>query len=187
MEQKHVEAISAYREFIRSRPSHTEIPYAEFKIAQAYVEQIPDDWLLSPPAYQRDQGPTRRALKQLRHYIMEYPNHSRVKDAKKMARRALSLLAEHEMYVADFYLDRDQPRAAVGRLQVVLNAYQGSGVEPRAFLLLGETYLKLRDPRAAHAVFQELAKRYPQTEQAAQARSYLRVIASKTASRTPAP
>ncbi len=187
IEQKHVEAISAYREFIRSRPSHSEIPYAEFKIAEAYVEQIPDDWLLSPPAYQRDQGPTRRALKQLRHYIMEYPNHTRVKDAKRLARRALSLLAEHEMYVADFYLDRDQPRAAVSRLQVVLNAYQGSGVEARAYLLLGETYLKLKDPPAAHAVFQELTKRYPNTEQAAQAQSYLRVIASKTASGAPSP
>lgn len=187
MEDKHVEAISAYREFIRSRPSHAEIPYAEFKIAEAYVEQIPDDWLLSPPAHQRDQGPTRRALKQLRHYLMEYPSHERVKDAKKMARQSLALLAHHEMYVADFYLDRDQPRAAVARLKVVLNSYQGSGVEPEAFLLLGETFLKLRDKKAAYATFQELEQRYPGTEQAFQATSYLQAMKPPAVRTAPTP
>ncbi len=176
IQDKYVEAISAYREFIRTRPSHPEIPYAEYKIAEAYVKQIPDDWLLSPPAHQRDQGPTRRALQQLRHYIMEYPSHDRVPNAKKLARRALALLARHEMYVAEFYLDRDQPKAAIGRLQVVLNAYQGSGVEPKAALLLGQTYLKLRDHTSAYNTFQDLAKRYPKTEEALQARSYLKEI-----------
>lgn len=104
-----------------------------------------------------------------------------------MARQSLALLAHHEMYVADFYLDRDQPRAAVARLKVVLNSYQGSGVEPEAFLLLGETFLKLRDKKAAYATFQELEQRYPGTEQAFQATSYLQAMKPPAVRTAPTP
>ncbi|QQR90285.1 MAG: outer membrane protein assembly factor BamD [Myxococcales bacterium] len=172
-EDKFVEAIQAYRDFLRARPSHTEVPYAEFKIAEAYYKQIPEGWILSPPAYQRDQGPTRRALEQLRHYMMNYSNHDRLQDAKTMQRKALALLAQHELSVAEFYLSRDQPRAAIGRLQTVLNAYQGSGLEARAMFALAKTLLSLKEKSKAKETFTVLLQRYPKTEYAEQARSYL--------------
>lgn len=173
-QNKYPEAIQAYREFIRFRPSHAEVPYASFKIAEAYFKQIPDDWLLAPPSYERDQGPSHEALKQLQRFILDYPDDDRVRAAHRMERKAMAILAKHEMYVAKFYLGRDKPRAAVGRLRTVLRAYEGSGLEPEALLLLGEVYLKLKDPNQARTTFEELVERFPQTAQAGKARKYLR-------------
>src|SRR5690606_20256309 len=91
MQGKHAEAISAYRQFVRGRPSHRQVPFARFKVAEAYYEQMPEDWLLSPPAHERDQGPTRDALQQLRGFIVDYPEDARVPKAQDMVRAALAL------------------------------------------------------------------------------------------------
>jgi len=173
MQGEYAEAIQMYRRFVRNRPSHDEVPYARFKAAEAHFRQIPDEWLLSPPAYERDQGPTKEALRQLRRYILDYPEDENVDEANEMARDALELLARHELYVAEFYLDRDEPNAAIGRLETLLRAYEGSGVEPEALLLLGRTHLEMRDRAEARETFRELIDRYPDTGYAVQARGYL--------------
>lgn len=174
MEQREwAEAIQAYRQFVRNRPSHQMVPYARFKVAEAHFRQIPDEWLLSPPAYERDQGPTKEALRQLRRFILDFPEDERVEEAQEMAAKALELLARHELYVAEFYLERDEPLAAIGRLRTLLTAYQGSGMEPQALLMLGRTYLELRDRHQAREAFEQLVERHPGSGYAAQARSYL--------------
>lgn len=172
-QQKFVEAIAAFRAFVRYRPSHPEVPYARFRTAEAYFEQMPSDFILSPPAEERDQAPTRDALRQLRRFILDFPEDSRLPRATQMAGKALTLLAKHELYVANFYLDRDQPRAAVGRLETLLRAYRGSEVEPEALLLLGRTYLQMRDQGQARTTFDELIRRFPRSGYAAQAHGYL--------------
>jgi len=172
-EGKFPEAIQSFRTFVRNRPAHSEVPYARFKIAEAYFRQIPDEWLLSPPAFERDQGPTREALRQIRRFVLDFPEDERVASAHDMARQALALLARHELYVAEYYLNRDHPEAAVGRLRTLLTAYGGSGMEPQALLLLGRTYLHLRDREHAREAFEELLLRFPRSGYAEQARSFL--------------
>ena len=81
-----------------------------------------------------------------------------------MAHHAIRLLAAHEMYVARFYLRGDHPVAAIGRLRTLITTYPTSGYEPEALLLLGETYLDLRDPEQAKRAFQEIAQRYPKSK-----------------------
>lgn len=173
IQKKYVEAISAYRTFTRYRPSHSDVPYARFKIAVAFFEQIPEDFFLAPPAEERDQAQTRDALRQLRQFILDFPDDEHVGDANRMAHDALTLLAKHELYVAEFYLDRDHPSAAVARLQTLLHAYRGSGVEEEALLLLGRTYLHLDDEAHAREAFDELIRRFPESGHAASAREYL--------------
>lgn len=173
IQKKYPEAISAYRTFTRYRPSHAEVPYARFKMSEAYFEQIPDDFFLAPPAEERDQSQTRDALRQLRQFILDFPDDTHVGEANRMAHDALTLLARHELYVARFYLDRDAPSAAVGRLQTLLHAYRGSGVEEEALLLLGRTYLHLADASHAREAFDELIRRFPESGYAEAAREYL--------------
>jgi outer membrane protein assembly factor BamD len=174
MQNKPVEAIAAYRRFVRNRPSHEEVPYARFKIAAAYFKQIPEEWILSPPTEELDQGPTREALRQLRRFILDFPDDPRVSDANEMVKKALAVLARHELYVARFYLGRGHPRAAVMRLETLLRAYEGSGIEPEAMLLLGQTYLNMRDRPKAKQTFETLVERFPRSGHSEQARSYLR-------------
>jgi outer membrane protein assembly factor BamD len=176
---KYVEAIAAYRRFVRGRPAHAEVPYARFKIAEAYFKQIPSDWLLSPPSYELDQGPTQEAVRQLRRFVLDYPDNENIERATEMSRQALSMLARHELYVAEYYLGEDQPDAAIGRLTTLLQAYEGSGIEPEAMILLGRVYLDKGDRRLARETFAQLRERYPRSGYAAQASEYLRELGER--------
>lgn len=174
IQNHYTESIRAYRSFVRHRPAHAQVPYARFKIAESYYRQIPSDFFLSPPAHERDQSPTRNALRQLRRFLLDHPESEFADEARDMVRGALTQLARHELYVAEFYLGRDHPRAAVGRLRRLLDVYEGSGVEPQALLLLGRVFLHMREVRDARRSFEELVERFPESGYAEQAREFLR-------------
>jgi outer membrane protein assembly factor BamD len=91
-----------------------------------------------------------------------------------MTEKCLQLLARHELYVARFYMDRDAWEGAAGRLRTLLATYAGSGLEPKALLLLGQVYLELSDRAQARQAFGELLERYPDAAEAADARTELR-------------
>jgi len=141
--------------------------------ALSNYEQIPSEWLLSPPAYERDQHYAHETLTLLRRFLLDYPDDQLAGRARRMAVEVTHLLAAHEMYVARFYYDRDHPMAAAGRLRTLLRSYPGSGFESEALYLLGETYLRLSDSSRARRAFRELVKRYPNAEQAGDARDQL--------------
>jgi len=171
------EAIQTYRQFVRIRPSHKEIPYARFRIAEAYYNQIPGGWFMTPPRHERDQSAARDALIQLRRFVVDYPDDQRVPEANKLMDKCMSLLAEHEFYVARFYLKRDAYRGVVSRLRGLLASYPGSGVEPEALLMLGEIYLKLDEVEAARQALNELVQRFPDTGEARRAQTILGKLA----------
>jgi outer membrane protein assembly factor BamD len=173
IQDKPAEAIEIYQRFARVRASHEEVPYARFKAAESQFKQIPEDWLLAPPSHERDLRAGRDALRDLRRFLLDFPSDPRVPQAAKMEQQALQLLAKHELYVAEFYLDREFPKAAVVRLNALLATYEGSGFEPEALLLMGRTQLMLKDRTSAHATFRELIARYPRTGSAVQAERFL--------------
>jgi outer membrane protein assembly factor BamD len=173
---KHAEAIEAYNQFVRYRPSHPEVPYARFQAAFANFDQIPSEWLLSPPAYERDQRYAQESLRLLRRFVLDFPDDPLVPRAQRMAERVVKLLAAHEMYVAKFYYDRDRPRAAAGRLNTLLRSYPGSSYDPEALYLLGESYMRMKDPKGARRAFKELLARYPNHDRAEKAQDELQEI-----------
>jgi outer membrane protein assembly factor BamD len=170
---KYSEAATAYEQFVRYRPSHIEVPYARFMVALCHYEQIPGDWFITPPTYEREQRSTFEALRLLRRFIVDYPNDALVDRAQHMAKRAIRLLAAHELYVARFYLERDHPIAAIGRLRTLVTTYPTSGYEPEALVMLGEIYLDLRDPEQAKRAFREVTQRFPNSKYLSSAKLHL--------------
>ena len=172
------EAIQTYRQFVRVRPSHKEIPYARFRIAEAYYNQIPGGWFMTPPPHERDQSAARDALIQLRRFVVDYPDDQRVPAANELMQKCMTMLAAHELYVARFYLKRDAYRGVVARLRGLLASYPGSDAEPEALLMLGEVYLELDEIEAATQTLNELVQRFPDTGEARKARGILGDLAS---------
>jgi outer membrane protein assembly factor BamD len=170
---KSAEAIEGYNQFVRYRPSHPEVPYARFMAALANYKQIPSEWLLSPPAYERDQHYAQESLRFLRRFVLDFPDDQLVPRAQRMAQRVVELLASHELYVAAFYLDRGHPRAAAGRLNTLLRSYPGSSHDAEALYLLGRSYMQMQDPKGARRAWKELVGRYPSDRYAGKARDQL--------------
>ena len=175
---KYTEAIQAYEQFVRYRPSHVEVPYARFMVALCNYNQIPSEWFLSPPTHEREQNFTRESLRLLRRFVVDYPHDPLVARANRMAHQAIRLLAAHELYVARFYLRRDHPKAAIGRLRTLITAYPTSGYEPTALLLLGDTYVELKDWAEAKKAYVELTQRFPKSPEVDTARNKLQRLGS---------
>ena len=167
------EAIQTYRQFVRIRPSHKEIPYARFRIAEGYYNQIPGGWFMTPPSSELDQSAARDALIQLRRFVVDYPDDQRVPDANELMDKCMSLLAAHELYVARFYLKRQAYRGVISRLKGLLTAYPGANVAPQALLLLGQVYLRTDEVEAARQAFSEIVERFPESDEAKRAKSLL--------------
>lgn len=174
LEQQHYsEAIRQYRSFIRARPTHPDLDYAQYRVAVAYFRQIPQDFFLSPPREERDQSPTRSALRIIERFVREYEDSEHVEEARRMQRDVLALLARHELYVAEFYLYRDRPLATVSRIEGMLEEYRGSGLEPLALVLLGRTYLHMGERDEARVAFEDVVSHHAESGFATQARRFL--------------
>lgn len=180
-EEKYTAAIDAYKLFVKFHPTHPKVRdgYAEFRIAEGYVEQIPGDWFLIPPGHEKDQAATRQALAELVRFNRRHRRSQYTKEAIKLQRKVLRRLVDHELYVARFYLDRDKPKATILRLEGILRRYPNAGADPEVMLLLGKTYLKLNKRKKAQATFATLVKKYPKDANAAKAKLYLRYLAGR--------
>jgi outer membrane protein assembly factor BamD len=177
-QEKWLEAIDAYKLFLRFHPTHPEVQngYASYRICQGYVEQIPSDWFLIPPSHEKDQSATYDALRELASFARTFPQSKYLAKVRELHRKCIRKLADHEIYVAQFYLERDKPKAAILRLEALLQQYPDAGVDPEVMFLLGQTYLKMEQRSKAREVFASLMKRYPSDPHSSKARLYLQYM-----------
>jgi outer membrane protein assembly factor BamD len=121
---RYLEAISLYELFMQGRPNHQKVPYAAWRVAEGYVKQRPSDFILNPPAHERDRGPSRDALRALNNYLERFPQGEHTKEAQEYRAACRTTLAEYELYVARFYRSREKLKASEGRYQALLNAFE---------------------------------------------------------------
>jgi outer membrane protein assembly factor BamD len=172
------EAIDAYKNFVRLHPTHEKVEdgYVAFRVCECYVKEMPDDFFLVPPAYEKDQTAVHDALRELQDFVDKYPDSTYMKQALQDRREVLRRLIEHEVYVARFYLDRDAPQAAILRLEGALKRYPDSGREAELLLALGETHLQMGHAEKAKENFQKIIASYNSTHQARRAELFLDFI-----------
>jgi len=172
------EAIDAYKNFVRLHPTHEKVEdgYVAFRVCECYVKEMPDDFFLVPPAYEKDQTAVHDALRELNDFVDKYPDSTYMKEAIQDRREVLRRLIEHEVYVARFYLDRDAPQAAILRLEGALKRYPDSGREAELLLALGETHLQMGHAEKARDSFQKIVGSYNNTHQARRAELFLDFI-----------
>lgn len=172
-QERYGDAMTAYRSWIRYHPTQTEVAHARFMIAKCYVAQMPDDWLLVPPSYERDLSSARDAFSALSRFIEQNPESEDLAEARRLQRQVQLILANHELYVAEFYASRDHWTAAIHRLLGVVANFEGSGREPRALVQLGEIYLRTGRQPEARGAFQRVLEDHPRSPEAQAARNFL--------------
>ena len=159
---KYLEAVEAYRSFIRFHPHHDRVVYAQFRIGESYVREMPEDWFFMPPAYEKDQASTRDAVRALEDFLAARGSSEYGDRARELLRRCRRRLADHEMYVAQFYLQQREPRAAASRLERLADSFPDIGLAEEALFLLGRVYLTLEDPAKAGVALRRLVEDYPE-------------------------
>jgi outer membrane protein assembly factor BamD len=174
-QERFTEALSGFRAWIRYHASQSEATYAHFMIARCHVAQMPDDWFLTPPSHERDLSSAHDAEGALSRFLRDHGESEHAAEARRILGDVRRILAQHELYVASFYASRERWAAAVSRLRGLLDGYEGSGVEPRALLALGEILMRTGQQPEARGAFRELIDEHPQSNEVAAARRYLAV------------
>jgi outer membrane protein assembly factor BamD len=190
-QEKFTDAIREYRQFVHDHRSDAEeVSYARSKIAEAQYAQIAESILL-PAGEERDQAVIMDAYKELRGYIHDYPDAKETPKMRELLSQVTARLVKHELYVARFYLQRDNYDAAVLRIQYALRNFStsvsgsgadtsgDSGLEPEALLLLGETYLKMKKWTEAREAFGTLVRRYSRSGLTVPAVNYLEFMKTR--------
>jgi outer membrane protein assembly factor BamD len=173
--EQYLEAIDSYRLFIKFHPTHEMVAngYASFKIGEAYYKQLPGNFWMFPPSFEKDQSSTEDAANELKGFLDKYPDSPYRQKAREIVVKVGKRLADHEWYVARYYWDRGKPMGTVLRLRRLLERYRGVGYDEDALWLLGRAYVAVAMPDRAKGAWKELVDKYPKSEHAGDARQAL--------------
>lgn len=171
--EKYAEAVDAYRNFVKFHPSHELVDYAQFRVGLSHYKDMPSDFILFPPPTQKDQAPVRRALASMEEFLRLHPKSQYAKEAQEKRDELRRRMADHELYVSDFYLKRGHHRAAVFRLEYLLQNFPGLGYESDALMQIARSYVALDEKEKAKAALQKLLKDHPDSPSRAEAEGLL--------------
>ncbi|MFG1350570.1 outer membrane protein assembly factor BamD [Xanthobacter autotrophicus] len=132
---KYDEAIATGRRYTALYPGSQDAAYAQYLVASALYENIPD--------ITRDQRKTRQALDALDDVVRKYPNTEYAATAKKKIEVARDQLAGKEMLVGRYYLEQRNYTGAINRFKVVVTQYQTTRQVEEALYRLTEAYMAL--------------------------------------------
>ena len=173
-QDKFAEAIEGYRSFAQNRPNHREVPYAMWRMGVSNFEQIPSGFVLFPPVHEKDQVSTKDTLAVLRRYTERFPDHTHAGEARKMISSCRGLMADHELYVARFYLRDSRPNSARGRLETLLADFEDVREQwATAGVLLVEVYLELEMRDEAVQTVERLATKLGESAELSRARAFI--------------
>ncbi len=116
LQESYDEAAASYEAFRDLHPKHEKAPYALFMAGKSHYSDIP-----SPIA--RDMTPAKKALDVLNEFLALYPNAKEATEARKYVEEVRNSLAEKELYVGDFYYNRDFYASAKPRYENVVRTY----------------------------------------------------------------
>jgi outer membrane protein assembly factor BamD len=124
----YAEALVLYKEFEKNHPTNEAAPYVLFQIGRSHYRTI--------DTVDRDTAGAREAIKAFAQLLRTFPQSPYAAEARALSRKATDFLAEHELYVADFYFRTKEFAQARGRAEYLLAVYPESPAAAAAEELL---------------------------------------------------
>ena len=149
-------AFIQYQEFTRLHPTHKFIDYAYYQMGMCYYKQI--------CSIDRDQSFTQNAIKQFEKLLSLFPSSPYAPSAREKIKECKKYLAEHIIYIGNFYYRTGAFKAALHRYLEALNNYHDYLTSPDLLIFqLGKLYLRLNQPENARNQFITLIREYPES------------------------
>lgn len=151
--KEYEQAAIEYGEFIKRHPSHSETPYATYRLGLSHYKQR--------HAVDRDPTSLREASKWLSYFKQNYPRSELAPVADELYGKTRKLLAKHEMYIGNFYKKKKNYKAASSRYNTVVVTYGDTIVLEEALYKLGESYHKMGEDYLAVASLERVVEEFP--------------------------
>ena len=160
-----IEAQYKYRDFVNRYPASENADYAMLQIAMVAFKQMEGP--------ERDQTKTREAITKLEEMLAAYPDSPLRPEAEERMREARGRLARADHAVAEFYLKRGNPRAALGRLNYLVETYPAYEQRPKVFFDLGRALEGLGRLGEARLYYERVIAEFPDSGWAKDAKERL--------------
>lgn len=155
-------ALQAER-FIRQNPAHEDVDYAYYMKGLAHFST--DRGLLArilptSPA-ERDIKPIQKAFSDFSQLLNKFPQSRYAQDARQRMVYLRNLMAEHELIVARYYVERQAFIAVLNRAKTVMENYPNTPAVAEAMALAVKAYRELALPALAEKTERLLADNFP--------------------------
>lgn len=125
--EEFIEAFGAYKTFKELHPRHPSIDYVTYYAAESLREQLPS-------TVDRDLSQAAQAINYYEEIVSVYPNSKFANEAKEKRFKLIHMLADKELYVADFYFRQKKYIGALTRYDIFLQMFPQSTKVPHALL-----------------------------------------------------
>ncbi|HSG32019.1 MAG TPA: outer membrane protein assembly factor BamD [Thermodesulfobacteriota bacterium] len=150
------QAAIEYEEFIKRHPSHNGTEYATFFLALCNFKSI--------RGHDRDPSGAREAVKWLNEYIEQYPDSPLVQQAHNNIRETIDVLAEREIYIGDYYYNKNNFKASSERYKTVIDQYPQTTHYAKALYLLGKSYSDMNENSLALSALNRVINEFPNSK-----------------------
>jgi outer membrane protein assembly factor BamD len=172
-QDRYTEAAEAYQQFGQLHPTSEEVDYAEYRAGLSHFKAAPGDFVLFPPAHEKDQREAEKALEILTDLVKTRPDSKLLPEAKKTLADVQARLAAREWYVGEYYFKRSRWAGAAGRYATLVEKYPGSSHEAEALFKMARSYAALDERFRARQALQQLIAKHPESPQRPEAEKLL--------------
>ncbi len=138
-------AIDQADQFIRENPAHPRVDYAYYIKGLVQFERNPnflERWF-NADLSQRPPLDARKSFQAFQTLIQRYPNSQYVEDSRQRMIFLRNRLANYEVYVANYYLERGAYVGAINRAKYAIENYDGAPQIKRAIEIMAQSYRHL--------------------------------------------
>lgn len=115
LDTKYLEAVDAYKEFEAMHPANENIPYVLFQVGMSNYNMF--------EGIDRRQDNIKEGLEYFYRVEQSFPNSEYAEQARNYIQKSRRILAEHELYVADFFWRTDRYGPAWHRYKYVVENF----------------------------------------------------------------
>lgn len=156
----YAKAVAAADRFIKQHPRHPHVDYVYYLRGLSNYHRNDPGFLGGNPD-QRDLSYLKQAFSDFKQLIRMFPNSVYAKDAQLHMIKIQNRLADFELSVAEYYLQRHAYVAAARRASYIVRHYQRSSSTPRALEIMQEAYSQLNLPELAQDARSIIQASYP--------------------------
>jgi outer membrane protein assembly factor BamD len=162
--EEYIEAFNAYKTFKELHPKHPQIDYVTYYAAESIRQQLPS-------TVDRDLSQASQAINYYEEIVTAYPNSKYAADSKEKRFKLIGMLADKEIYIADFYYGREKYVGALTRYDLFLQMFPQSPKVPHALLGAARSAKYAEIPDKVAPYIARLMQDHPATSEAKTAKS----------------
>jgi outer membrane protein assembly factor BamD len=150
-------------QFIRENPAHPRVDYAYYIKGLATFEGVPnfiERWFRAD-LNKRPPIDARKSFQAFQTLLQRFPNTEYSADARQRMIFLRNRLADYEVAVASYYLDRGAYVGAINRCKYALENYDEAPATREALRIMADSYAKLGMPDLSANTARVLAENFP--------------------------